>query len=152
VVAAIVVCQIWTAGHGVLYPENPLTVRLSMWPQNSFRQVPDAAEFQIRDRFVQLLPAGSRVLSDNAGLHAALIDKGIEVVPVWSPEVRFLFSVGPEEAEQKLRSLGIGSVAYYPQSLNTRYLTAASPFYAALPQRWKSYAQVPGLLVIFVPR
>ena len=91
------------------------------------------------------------MLSDSAHLHAALIDKGIEVVPVWSPEVRFLFTLPPEEAERQLRALHIGNVAYYPRSLNTRYLVSASRFYAALPQRWRIRAQVPGTLYILVP-
>jgi hypothetical protein len=90
------------------------------------------------------------VLSDNAYLHAALIDKGIEVVPVWSPEVRFIFSLSPEESERQLRSLHIGSVAYYPQSLNTDYLASVSPFYASLPHRWRVLAQVPGFLSILI--
>jgi len=46
-------------------------------------------EFKLHDQFVKMLPHGSRVLSDSAYLHAELYDAGIEVVPVWSPEVRF---------------------------------------------------------------
>ena len=45
------------------------------------------------------------MLTDNAYLHAALIDKGIEVVPVWSPEVRFLFTASADEADRQLRAL-----------------------------------------------
>ncbi len=66
--------------------------------------------------------------------------------------MRFIFSVPPEEAERRLHALGIDSVGYYPRSLNTRYLIAASPFYAALPQRWRIQAQVPGTLYILTPR
>jgi hypothetical protein len=85
-------------------------------------------------------------------LHAALIERGIEVVPVWSPEVRFLFSASAEDSEKQLQALGITSVAYYPQSLNTPYLASSSAFYAALPKRWHVLAQVPGFLDVFVPR
>ena len=152
VIAAVILCQMWTAGHGVFYPDNPLNLPLGQWAQNAFRRIPEPAEFQVRDQLAKILPARSRMLAENAGLHAALSEKGIDVVPVWSPEVRFLFLSPPEDAERQLRALNIGSVAYYPQSLNTRYLTAVSPFYAALPQRWRVLAQVRGLLTIMAER
>jgi hypothetical protein len=149
--AAIVLCQVWTAAHGAFYPNSPLDVPFGQWPRYAFRGVPEPAEFKMRDQLVKILPAGSRVLSDSANLHAALIDKGIEVVPVWSPEVRFIFSLSPDESERRLRALNIGTVAYYPQSLNTRYLAAVSPFYATLPQRWRVLAIAPGVVSLLVP-
>jgi hypothetical protein len=108
-------------------------------------------EFQISDQLVKLIPPGSRVLSDNAYLHAALAGRGIDVVPVWSPEVRFLFSAPPAESERRLRALGIGNVALYVNSLNTNYLMSASPFHAALPRRWHVRAQVQEVLYILAP-
>ncbi len=98
-----------------------------------------------------MLPPGARMLSDSAYLHAALAAKGIEVVPVWSPEVRFIFSSSPEESERQLRSLHIGSVVLYPGSLNSDYLASASPLYASLPQRWRVLARVEDALYILVP-
>ena len=92
------------------------------------------------------------MLSDSAYLHAALIDKGIEVVPVWSPEVRFIFSSSPEEADRRLRELRIGSVVIYPQTMNMTYLTSASPFYATLPERWRPVAQVGDFLFVLAPK
>jgi hypothetical protein len=151
-VIAIVLCQIWTAAYGALYPASPLALSLSQWPRKAFRPVPQLMEFQIGDQLAGVLPAGSRVLSDNAYLHAALTGKGIEVVPVWSPEVRFIFSLSPEESERELRSLHIGSVAIYPDSLNVDYLASASPLYASLPQRWHALAQIPGVLYILAPK
>jgi hypothetical protein len=151
VVAAIVLFQLWTAAYGVLYPSNPLALPLSRWAQRAFQPVPDQTEFQIANQLARILPAGSRVLSDNAYLHAALIEKGIEVVPVWSPEVRFIFSSSPEESARRLSSLGIASVAYYPKSLNTAYLASASPLYRSLPRGWRALAQIPDFLYILAP-
>ena len=111
-----------------------------------------AAEFQVRDQLLHILPPGYRVLSDSAYLHAALVDSGIEVVPVWSPEVRFLFSASPEESERRLRDLHIGSVVVYPLTMNMTYLTSASPFYAALPERWRALAQVGDFMFILAPK
>jgi 4-amino-4-deoxy-L-arabinose transferase-like glycosyltransferase len=151
VLAAIILLQIWTVAQGSVYPYSPFDLRPGQWPQVAFRPVPKPTEFQISDQLAGILPAGSRVLSDNAYLHAALSGKGIEVVPVWSPEVRFIFSSSPEESERQLRSLRIETVAYYPRSLNTSYLASSSPFYASLPRRWRILARAPGLLDILHP-
>jgi len=152
VTITIMLCQIWTAAHAALYPRDPLTVALGEWSRDAFQPVSPPIEFEVRDQLVRSLPQGTRMLSDNAYLYAALIEKGIEVVPIWSPEVRFLFSSTPEEAQRRLQSLGITSVAYYPESLNTSYLISASPFYASLQERWHLLAEVPGFLKVFVPQ
>lgn len=151
VVAALILFQLWTASFVVFYPHNPMTMRLSQWPLAAFRSVAEQPEFQIRDQLARILPAGFRVLSDNAYLHAALSEKGIEVVPVWSPEVRFIFSSSAEESARRLSSLGIGSVAFYPQSLNTSYLISASPFYRSLPGGCRVLAQIPDYLYLLAP-
>jgi hypothetical protein len=159
IVVVVVLCQIWTAAHGVLYPYTPLiNLRLSQWPQHAFdRLAAVPGESELRDQLLKILPAGCRVLSDNPSLHAGFINrgssKGIEVVPVWSPEVRFIFSLSPEESERRLLSLRIGSVAVYDTSLNTGYLLSASPFYASLPRRWRVLARTPDSSLLFmIPR
>lgn len=148
---ALGLCQFWTVAQGALFPIAPSSLPASQWLSRAFPALVQPVEFLNRDLLVRILPRGDRVLSDNAYLHAALIDSGIEVVPVWSPEVRFLFSAPPEEAEQRLASLHIGSVVFYPQSLNRIYLTKASPFYAALPLRWRVLA-ANNILFVMVPK
>jgi hypothetical protein len=155
IVAAVVLCQLWTAAHGVLYPYTPfIHLRPSQWPQQAFARIPGPGEPELLGQLLATLPAGSRMLSDNPSLHAGLIGrvgrKGIEVVPVWSPEVRFIFSSSPEESERRLRALRIGSVAFYPESLNTGYLLSTSPFYASLPQRWRVLAKTPDSALFFL--
>jgi hypothetical protein len=152
VAVAIIGCQFFTAAQGAVSPNSLSSLRPGQWLESAFPRVPPAAEFQVRDKLVKLLPPGYRVLSDSAYLHAALIGAGIEVVPVWSPEVRFLFSAPPEEADRQLRALHIGSVVCYPQTMNMSYLTSASPFYATLPERWRPLAQVGDFLFVLAPK
>jgi hypothetical protein len=152
IVLAILLCQLWTAAEGAVYPRDLLALPPAEWLQNAFPRVGRNVEFEVADQLLKLLPPGRRVLSDSAYLHAALIDKGVEVVPVWSPEVRFLFSATPEESDRKLRDLKIGSVVCYPKTINMTYLASASPFYATLPERWRAQAQVGDFLYILVPR
>jgi hypothetical protein len=151
-IVAILACQTWTCFYGAVFPEDALSMPLGQWKESAFKVAPQPVEFQICNDLVRTLPADARVLSDNAYLHASLAARGIEVVPVWSPEVRFLFSSSAEDAEKRLQALGITAVAYYRQSLNTPYLASTSPFYAALPDRWHVVAEVPGFLDVFVPR
>lgn len=143
---AILACQLWTVAQGSVYPGS-----FAVWPEQAFKPALKPAEFQISDQLAAALPPGARILTDNAYLHAALADKRIDVVPVWSPDVRFLYTSTAEESDQRLRQMGIVTVAYYPQSLNTRYLVAKSPFYAQLPRRWRAVAESAGFLTFYQP-
>ena len=149
---AIAAGLIWTAAQGAIYPKDPFSLPPGHWLANAFPHIDRPAEFQIRDQLVRVLPAGYRVLSDSAYLHAALAGTGIDVVPVWSPEVRFIFSTTPDEAERRLRTLGIRSVVVYPLTMNMTYLTSVSPFYATLPERWRPLAQVGDFLFVLGPK
>jgi len=112
---------------------KPLRSASGKWLSSAFPRIPPPAEFQIRDQLLKIFPPGYRVLSDSAYLHAALVDAGVEVVPVWSPEVSFLFTSPPEESERSLRSLRIATVVVYPKTANMAFLSSASPFYAHFP-------------------
>jgi hypothetical protein len=152
VIAAIVLCQLWTAAQGAIYPADPRTLPPGQWLQSAFPHIGANVEFQIRDQLIHALPPGERVLSDSAYLHAALSQAGVEVVPVWSPEVAFIFSSSPDEAERRLRALHIASVVVYPKTLNMSFLTSTSPFYASLPDRWRALAVVGDFLYVLGPR
>ena len=147
----LVACQLWNAAQGMYFPTSPLSLGPGQWVRSAFPTILEPAEFQMRDQLAKMLPPG-RVLTDSAYLHAALIDSGIEVVPVWSPEVRFLFSAPPEEAEKKLQALHIASIVCYPRTLNMAYLVSASPVYASLQARWRVMAQSGGTMYILVPK
>lgn len=147
IVVGLVLCLGWTAAAGAVYPYNPAD--FAHWSENAFERITLGFEWQQRDEMLKRVPQGARILSDNAYLHAAFAAANVEVVPVWSPEVRFIFSDTPEEAGRKLQELGITRVAYYPNSLNTSYLTGASPFYAALPRLWTTVLDVPNYMRLF---
>jgi hypothetical protein len=151
ILAAIVLVQLWTAAHAAFFPTPPGDVPNAQWTQRAFQPMSPPTEFQAADGFAAQIPHGTRVLTDSAYFHAALQAKGIDVVPVWSPEVRFIFTDTPDDAERRLRELKIESVAYYPSSINTLYLDKASPFYHALPHRWRPRAQVPGIIYLVGP-
>jgi hypothetical protein len=78
-------------------------------------------------------PQGSRILADNAYLHSNVIDSGggFDLVPVWSPEVRFLFDRGasPLEQRRRLMSKGIIGAIINDRTVNANFLFEASSFY-----------------------
>jgi hypothetical protein len=148
---ALGACLFWSAAQGLFFPLDPLALRPGQWQQAAFPGL-EQMEFKLGSRMVQMFPRGSRILSDNAYLHAALYQEGIEVVPVWSPEVRFIFSAPPEEAERRLAELHITSIVAYPRSKNAQYLISASPLYAALPERWSVLAESANTLYVLVPK
>jgi hypothetical protein len=142
----------WNAVLGMFFPFDPLSLRPGQWMDMAFPEPDAPMEFKLREQLVTTLPRGTRVLSDSAYLHAAVHDFGIEVVPVWSPEVGFLFSAPAEEAERRLAELNIGRIVAYPRSENGVYLASASPLYGSLAQRWRVVAQSAGTLYVLAPK
>jgi Dolichyl-phosphate-mannose-protein mannosyltransferase len=140
-VIAILALAGWTALQGAVYPAEILDLPVERWSQAAFGPAEVRPEFQIGDRLTRVLPPGTRVLSDNAFLHTAMEEQGTDVVPIWSPEVSFLFTAPAPEAERRLATLHIGCVAVYPRSVNTGYLVAVSPFIATLPAQSRPVLQ-----------
>ncbi len=101
------------------------------------------------DELENLLEATKgRLLSDDAYTGAGLVARGVDVVPVWSPEVRFLFdnAESGETMRRKLFACGIRVVEFHPHRLNARYLQK-SPFYAQALGHCKILLQGPDLLI-----
>jgi hypothetical protein len=145
-VVATAAALCWTLATGSVYPEP-----FSVWPERAFKSPLPNTEYQIAGPLAEGTSKGARILSDSAFLYSAMADKGVEVVPVWSPEVRFLFGSPAEEADRRLRELGIETVVFYPTSLNAGYLTRASAFYAELPRRWHVIYNLEGQIVFYRP-
>lgn len=146
VVAAFLACG-WAVLADLYVPssiQEGLESRLLFTPPHNDRRYEQLAE--------ELRPLKSRILSDNAYTYAGLVQHGIEVVPVWSPEVRFLFE-GQESSEQmrkRLITLGIRLVEYTSPSLNNLYLDQ-SPFYSDDQRNWVWLLKWGGNVLYFLP-
>lgn len=86
---------------------------------------------------VRSLSPGSRILSDNMYLHAALTEAGLQVVPIWSPEVAFIFdpSLSTHEIVRRLVQLKISIVMMQHASDHFAYNVHAlrtEPFFEML--------------------
>ncbi len=72
-------------------------------------------------------------------MHAYLYDQGIDLVPIWSPEVSFLTdrTVSASDARQRLVRAGIRLVVLNAD-LNGNYLTTNVPFFRDDRQNWEA--------------
>lgn len=95
------------------------------------------------------LPRAARILSENAFAHALLQPLGFDVVPIWSPEVAFVFdaSTPAREVRRKLDERGIRYLLFYPNRPNTRYCVR-HPFYNQDLANWRPIARDPGVYVL----
>jgi hypothetical protein len=99
----------------LVLPENPYHLPLTEWAQagDELGQMvrPSAAKLE---HIIRVLPLGEnrRILTDNGGLPRALADSNIQIVPLWSPEVAFLFdtSLKPQEVARRWQKSGLSFV------------------------------------------
>jgi hypothetical protein len=94
----------------LVLPENPYRVNLSDWPSagGQFMASVQTGQPELVAKLL-LLPGRTRILTDNAGLPRVLARIGTEVVPLWSPEVAWLFdrSLAPEEIARRWQKSGL---------------------------------------------
>jgi hypothetical protein len=136
--------------YALIYPAT-LSAEPRFWPQLALRREPNAllpvfGEEKLPGLLAGRLPPGTRLLAENACAFAALAGTDYEVVPVWSPEVSFLFdkALDPRTICRRLEEHNIRAVVYNPVSLSTHYLQRASPFYAGAPRGWKLIVELEG--------
>ena len=134
----LVLCCLRTVSYAAFYPVWDL-VPPSEW----------AARFVSRESLTQVgkdlaeelsgkVAAGSRLLAADAYAHAALSEIGIDVVPVWSPEVPFIFdpALSGVEVRRRLRERRIGAVMYVAGAANEAFLERTA-FYSTDRKHWR---------------
>jgi hypothetical protein len=82
----------------------------------------------------------TRILSDDAYDYVGLLNYGVELVPVWSPEVGFVFdpAMSPQQIRNRLIQIGISAVQYDPRGLSSLYLSRAA-FFSEDMKNWHPY-------------
>ncbi|MBT3378842.1 MAG: hypothetical protein HN742_24740 [Lentisphaerae bacterium] len=129
--ATVVLCVLGCCQSSIM-PGSIWRDPVGSWSELAFGPVLHPAENAAS--YCESLPKGSRILSGNAYFHAALVETELDVVPVWSPEVAFLFDpqLDAAEAAERLRVLGIDYVLFDPGAVNNIYLERYAFFRAYL--------------------
>ena len=132
--SVIVITLCTTSAYALAFPFQPQEIPLRYWPKMLIhRQAVTLPESKIRNLLPELRKYGSRTLADSHYFYTELLGTEVEVVPIWSPEVSFLFLdyVPAEEMQRRLIELGIHSAVlldiplmnkFYEQSSLYRFL------------------------------
>ena len=124
----------------LVLPENPYRAAVRDWPQAG-RQFTDAVRAGEQELLTKLkpLPGRGRIVTDDASLPRVLAAIGSAAVPLWSPEVAWLFdaSLKPEEVAQRwqksgLRYLVLGKTGPSSDFIRTQARWRA-PYFTLLP-------------------
>jgi hypothetical protein len=143
---------VYAAIHPAKVYPTPDRAPALAWPQAALYREPHApVSYNRREEMLPgllegKLPPGARLLAENTYAYAALAGTDHQVVPVWSPEVLFLFDKGLDAGEmrRRLRGMNIPAVVYNPDSRTTHYLLRESPLFADAPKGWKVVAELEG--------
>ena len=155
VTAAVVLCSAWMLVNALTFPVELDTIPLAGLPRIALhRQVFAYLETRLPGILGRVLPAGSRILGDDAYAHAALQGSPYELVPTWSPEVAFLFdpATEPREARRALLKRGIAAAFFGPQTAMS-YFYSKYRYFAEDSRGWALLARSPetGYLLFALP-
>jgi hypothetical protein len=94
----------------LVLPQNPYHVPIGEWPQagRRFTDSVRADEQALLDTFTKL-PHPRRIVSDNASYQHAFAALGVAVLPLWSPDIAWLFDakLPAEEIARRWRRTGL---------------------------------------------
>lgn len=144
--ALIAAATAWSMAAALAAPASPRDLAPGDWPRHvtasQGRILP--AEWLWRPVVPRVLPPGARILSTSPYLGPALIDAGYEVVPLWSPEVEFVFTERPSYAQAQRRLAARGIVAFHGRlPPDGPAFIEDVPFFAAASQVATPLADVP---------
>jgi hypothetical protein len=129
----------WSIVVATIFPADLTAGTFKNWGANFVARKPPLEDWW--SQLPQVLPSGTRILSDDAYIYAGLDHSGLEIVPVWSPEVQFIndSSLTPRQVRQKMLEHNIRFVIF-ELDLNGAYLLQRVPFYSQDMGSWRLVA------------
>jgi hypothetical protein len=143
------------AAWAAVFPEQPTFFEWRWSDVHVLERTEEVVpEGGIERLMVDVLPPGTRILGYSPRPHALLTNMGadLELVPVWSPEVAFLFDqdMAPEEQRLRLRGRNIDAALICADPAYTDFCMARSPYYAAFSRRWELRGALDEICWLFV--
>jgi len=150
--ALLAAACLWTLPFALTWATPPEEVPFAHWAGAALHSSPPQPR-RYRDMAREVLaqvPAGGRIVSHRHELVPLLAGSGISLVPVWSPEVRFLFDprLSQNQARDRLAAGGIHHVllAAPGRSLDLMLLNQFE-FFSEGPRHWTLLSQAGGMLL-----
>jgi len=139
---ALIMLSIEALPKTLVLPENPYHCSIGEWIQSGdkFSREVRIAEPKLVRR-IKFLPMGKRraIITDIAGLPRVLAPFGVEAIPLWSPEIAWLFepTIPSDELAKRWRNSGLVYVALGAGSPTADFVQQRvrwkSPFFTVIP-------------------
>jgi hypothetical protein len=152
----LVAAFLWTVPFALTWSTPPEFVPTRFWGSaalHSSSPVPQGLR-DLADLATDRVPPGGRIVSNSQELTPLLLPRGLSLVPVWSPEVTFLFGPGltEEQIRKELRQRGIGYALLPVPGRSMDVLVLHNfPFFAEGPGRWTRLGEVNGMVLYRLP-
>jgi len=148
----LVLACLWTLPFALTWATPPELVPFRHWAGaalHSSSPVPSRLR-EMAEQVLAQVPPGGRIVSNQHELVPLLAPNGVSLVPIWSPEVRFLFDprFSVQQTSARLQAGGIHYVLLSApgRSMDLIVLSHFAAF-AEGPRRWTLLAEVGGMLL-----
>lgn len=151
VLTILIISWVGTFIFGMVYPHALSHTVPAQWPELAFSsEAHNWQAFAIDADFAGHLPPGCRVLSTDIFAWSAYQRSPNPVVPIWSPEVRFIFdsSLPLPQVYERLQKLHICAI-WYETADNDRF--PPNKLYEAGPTNWKKLNATGGFALYRLP-
>lgn len=141
----------WSLRSALLHPYEPAGVAADRWLSLTLARY-ESVHGQAWEGIQEFLPRGARVLGDDAYLFAWLRPRGVQLVPVWSPEVGFIDDPALPLAKirSRLAERGIRHV-WLPGGMNGNFLARSLRFYRDDAGSWLPVFETGGGSLLAIP-
>jgi len=123
--SAVVLLAVESLPKSLVLPENPFRTPVREWLTAGDRLNREVREADDALRGVLItLPSGTKILTENAALGRLLRDTDFTVLPLWSPQIAWLFDeqLAPAEVARRWRAAGLRTVALTRGSTGADFL------------------------------
>jgi hypothetical protein len=161
--AILLIAVMWSIAAVSIHPLDPTRERFAQWGQLVVLRPKIQNDWW--DQLAMQLPSGSRVLADDPNIYGRLqkrgfsppglldsgeIEHGIELIPIWSPQVGFISdeTLGPDAIRSRLLQEGIRYLIL-PDTINGRFMLKRMRFYSEGVPSWTILFNVKNACVIY---
>jgi hypothetical protein len=140
-VAVVSASTLYGAFCGAIFPTDLTELRhVSAWEAITTPYVNVFGNTRLLTQMPTVFPENARILADDAYAHSMVANNGghYTLVPIWSPEVKFLFDarLSPGEQRKMLLERGITGAIYDFQDISVQFIFETCAFFKYDSANW----------------